>query len=135
MSICNMTIEAGARAGMIAPDQTTFDYLKSRPLSPKGELWDEAVKYWKTLKSDEDAHFDTQVKIDASEIIPTLTWGTTPQDVVQITGVVPSPEDYDDVQRKAGVVRSLEYMGLTPGVKMTDIKVRKNHIFQSGDHY
>ncbi|KLO18085.1 aconitase [Schizopora paradoxa] len=126
MSVCNMSIEAGARAGMVAPDEVTFEYLKSRPLAPKGEAWDRAEAYWRTLHSDEGAVFDKEVKIRAEDIIPTVTWGTSPQDVVPITGVVPDPSNIvDDPVRQASVQRSLEYMGLTPNVKMTDVKVDK----------
>ena len=125
MSMCNMSIEAGARAGMIAPDDITFDYIKGRPLAPKGELWDKALAYWKTLKSDEDAKFDVEVEICAEDIIPTVTWGTSPQDVVPITGVVPDPSNIADTTKKASVERSLKYMGLTPNTKMEDITVDK----------
>lgn len=115
MSICNMAIEAGARAGMIAPDETTFKYLKNRPLAPSGEQWDRAVEYWKTLASDKEALFDKTVVIDAKDIEPTVTWGTTPQDTQPIGGKVPDPNDYSDAQQRKGVERSLEYMGLVPG--------------------
>ncbi len=126
MSVCNMSIEAGARAGMVAPDEVTFEYLKSRPLAPKGEAWNRAEAYWRTLHSDEGAKFDKEVKIRAEDIIPTVTWGTSPQDVVPITGVVPDPAKIvDDPVRQASVQRSLEYMGLTPNTKMTDVKVDK----------
>jgi 3-isopropylmalate dehydratase len=125
MSICNMSIEAGARAGMIAPDEITFEYLKGRPLSPKGELWDKAVSYWKTLKSDPGASFDKIVEINAMDIIPTVTWGTSPQDALPINGLVPNPNDYSDPIQRSGVANSLEYMGLVPGTKLTDIKIDK----------
>lgn len=127
MSICNMSIEAGARAGMIAPDQITFDYLKGRPLAPKPDSneWKKAVSYWSSLRSDEGAKYDTEVFIDAKDISPTVSWGTSPQDVVPITGVVPSPDDFEDPNRKAGCERALEYMGLTAGTKMEDIVVDK----------
>jgi len=123
MSCCNMAIEGGARAGMIAPDQITFDYLKGRPLSPKGEDWDAAVAYWKTLKSDEDAHFDKIVKISSSDIIPTVSWGTSPQDVAPITGHVPNPDDATTEEGKAYIQRALTYMGLEPGQALQDVKI------------
>ncbi|EXJ80782.1 3-isopropylmalate dehydratase [Capronia epimyces CBS 606.96] len=127
MSICNMSIEAGARAGMIAPDQNTYDYLKGRPLAPKFDSneWKKAVNYWNSLKSDEGAKYDIEVFIDAKDISPTVSWGTSPQDVVPITGVVPGPEDFEDANKKASCKRALEYMGLTPGTKMEDIEVDK----------
>jgi 3-isopropylmalate/(R)-2-methylmalate dehydratase large subunit len=121
MTVCNMSIEGGARAGMIAPDEKTFAYLKDRPKSPKGAAWDAAVAYWKTLRSDEGAHFDREVVLDAAKLPPTLTWGTSPEDVVAITGVVPDPTKIQDENKRASMVRSLDYMGLTPGTKMTDI--------------
>ncbi|KGB74492.3 3-isopropylmalate dehydratase large subunit [Cryptococcus deuterogattii R265] len=125
MSICNMAIEAGARAGMIAPDEITFEYLKGRPLSPReGEEWDKAVEYWKTLKTDPGAKYDIEVEIKAEDIVPTLTWGTSPQDVVPITGVVPNPEDFPEAQR-GNIVRALEYMGLTSGTPMEKVKIDK----------
>ena len=125
MSMCNMSIEAGARAGMIAPDEVTFNYIKGRPLAPKGELWDKAEAYWRTLKSDEGAKFDVEVDIHAEDIIPTVTWGTSPQDVVPITGVVPDPSAITDSTKRSSVERSLKYMGLTPNTKMEDIVVDK----------
>ena len=125
MSVCNMSIEAGARAGMIAPDDVTFNYLRGRPLSPKGEAWDQAVTYWKTLKSDEGAKFDIEVNIPASDIIPTVTWGTSPQDVAPITGCVPDPSKISDPAKRASAERSLAYMGLTPNTPIQDIKIDK----------
>lgn len=125
MSMCNMSIEAGARAGMIAPDDVTFNYIKGRPLAPKGELWDRAVAYWKTLKSDEGAKFDREIDIRAEDIIPTVTWGTSPQDVVPITGVVPDPSTITDSTKRSTVERSLKYMGLTPNTRMEDIAIDK----------
>ncbi|KIW66955.1 3-isopropylmalate dehydratase, large subunit [Phialophora macrospora] len=127
MSICNMSIEAGARAGMIAPDQITFDYLKGRPLAPKVDSneWKKAIKYWSSLKSDEGAKYDLEVFIDAKDIAPTVSWGTSPQDVVPITGVVPGPDDFEDPNKKASCKRALEYIGLTAGTKMEDIEVDK----------
>ena len=125
MSMCNMSIEAGARAGMIAPDEVTFNYIKGRPLAPKGELWDKAEAYWRTLKSDEGAKFDIEVDIQGEDIVPTVTWGTSPQDVVPITGVVPDPSTIADSTKKSSVERSLKYMGLTPNTRMEDIVVDK----------
>ncbi|RMZ92524.1 hypothetical protein DV736_g247, partial [Chaetothyriales sp. CBS 134916] len=127
MSICNMSIEAGARAGMIAPDQITFDYLKGRPLAPKVDSteWKKAVNYWSSLRSDQGASYDIDVFVDAKDIAPTVTWGTSPQDVVAVTGVVPSPDDFKDSNKKASCKRALEYMGLTPGMRMEDIELDK----------
>ncbi len=125
MSICNMSIEAGARAGMIAPDEITFEYLSGRPLAPQGEEWNAAVAYWKTLKTDAGARYDIEVEIKAEDIAPTITWGTSPQDVVQITGVVPNPEEATDPIRKQGMERALKYMGLTPGTPMENVKIDK----------
>ena len=123
MTVCNMSIEAGARAGMIAPDETTFDYIQSRPRAPKGEMLEKAIAYWKTLKSDEGAHYDTVVTLDASELVPSVTWGSSPEDVVPVTGVVPDPEEIADETKRASKMRALEYMGLKAGTKMTDIKI------------
>lgn len=126
MSVCNMSIEAGARAGMVAPDDVTFNYLRGRPLAPKaGEEWDQAEAYWRTLTSDDGAKFDIEVNIRAQDIIPTLTWGTSPQDVVPITGSVPDPATFSDPIKRSGVERSLTYMGLTPNTRMEDITVDK----------
>jgi 3-isopropylmalate/(R)-2-methylmalate dehydratase large subunit len=125
MTMCNMSIEGGARAGMVAPDEITFAYIKGRPMAPKGADWDKAVSYWRTLPSDDGATYDKEVVIDAADIAPTVTWGTTPEDIVAITGSVPSPDDFADPNKRASVQRMLEYMGLTPGTKMTDIKVDK----------
>ena len=127
MSICNMSIEGGARAGMIAPDETTFNYLKGRPLAPKVDSpeWKKAVKYWSSLKTDDGAKFDEDVFIDAKDIIPTVSWGTSPQDVVPITGVVPNPEDFPTEPKRDSARRALEYMGLTPGTKMEDVELDK----------
>jgi len=127
MSMCNMSIEAGARAGMVAPDEITFEYLKGRPLAPKPgtEEWDRAVKYWTSLRTDEGAKFDVDVQIDAKDIIPTITWGTSPEDVIPITGSVPDPETFASEAKKAQGRRMLEYMGLTAGTKMEDIEVDK----------
>ena len=123
MTICNMSIEAGARAGLIAPDEKTIKYLKDRPMSPKKDNWNKAVEYWSKLKSDKDAKFDHEVKINGDEITPMVTWGTSPQDVVSVTGFVPDPEKENDEDKKASMNRSLDYMGLKPNTKMTDIKI------------
>ena len=125
MTVCNMTIEAGARAGLIAPDQKTFDYLKGKPKSPKDKNWDKALVFWKTLNSDKDAKFDKEVNINADEIEPLVTWGTSPQDVASITSNVPDPEKEKDEERKVAMYRSLEYMGLKPNFKISDIKIDK----------
>lgn len=127
MSICNMSIEGGARAGMIAPDEITFEYLKGRPLAPKygSDEWNRATSYWSSLKSDADAKFDIDVQLDGKDIIPTISWGTSPQDVVPINGVVPGPDDFEDENRKASCKRALEYMGLTAGTPMKEIPVDK----------
>jgi 3-isopropylmalate/(R)-2-methylmalate dehydratase large subunit len=125
MTICNMSIEAGARAGMIAPDQTTYQYLKGRPLAPKGADFDKAVKYWESLRSDVDAFYDKTIIINANEVAPQITWGTSPEDVLPITGIVPSPDDFTDAGKKVAVKRSLEYMGLVSGMALEDIKIDK----------
>ncbi len=125
MTICNMSIEGGARAGLIAPDDTTFDYLKGRPMAPKGALWETAVAYWRTLPSDAGARYDREVVLNAADIAPTVTWGTSPQDVVPITGAVPDPDALGDEGRAKAARRSLDYMGLEAGTKMTDIAVDK----------
>ena len=123
MTICNMTIEAGARAGLIAPDEKTIEYFKDRPMSPKGENWTKAISHWKKLFTDNDAKFDKEVVINAKDIEPLVTWGTSPQDVSPITGEVPDPEQEKDQDRKTAMYRSLEYMGLKPKMKISDIKV------------
>jgi 3-isopropylmalate/(R)-2-methylmalate dehydratase large subunit len=123
MTVCNMSIEAGARAGLIAPDDKTYDYLAGRPMAPAGEAWDQAVAYWRTLPSDEGATYDTEVVLDAADIAPQVTWGTSPQDVLPVTANVPDPESYDDPGRRAAVERSLAYMGLTPGQKLGDVSI------------
>jgi 3-isopropylmalate/(R)-2-methylmalate dehydratase large subunit len=125
MTICNMTIEGGARAGLIAPDDKTFAYLKGRPMAPQGENWDKAVAWWKTLPTDSDAQFDKEIFIDALDIAPSVTWGTSPQDVLPITGLVPNPDDEPDTNKRASMIRALDYMGLTAGTKLTDISVDK----------
>lgn len=123
MTICNMAIEAGARAGMVAPDQTTFDYLEGRPHAPVGADWDEAVAYWKTLPTDEGATFDAEVNLDADELEPFVTWGTNPGQGVSLSDVVPSPADFSDPNERAAAERALEYMDLTPGTKLKDVPV------------
>ena len=122
MTVCNMAIEGGARAGLIAPDQKTLDYVKGRPHSPKGEKWDKAVKFWKTLFSDPDAYFDKEIFLKAEDIAPVVTWGTSPEDVLPITDFVPSPDNFQGSKVEAAK-RSLEYMGLRPGQKLQDIEV------------
>jgi 3-isopropylmalate/(R)-2-methylmalate dehydratase large subunit len=121
MTVCNMSIEGGARAGMVAPDEITFAYLKDRPKAPKGAAWDMAMRYWETLKTDPGARFDSEVKLDAARLPPVVTWGTSPQDVVTIEGAVPDPEKVSDEGKRAKMQRALEYMGLTPGTKISDI--------------
>jgi len=123
MTVSNMTIEAGARAGLIAPDEKTFAFLKDRPMSPKGESWEQAVAYWKTLPSDPGAQYDKEVTLDVSEIVPQITWGTSPEDVIPITGAVPDPKTADNPDKRDSMQRALDYMGLTPGTKMTDVPV------------
>ena len=125
MTLCNMAIEAGARAGMVAVDDNTINYLKGRPFAPKPEQWDAAVAYWRTLVSDEGAEFDRVVTLDASEIQPQVTWGTSPEMVTTIDGAVPSPDDFTDPVKREGVARALQYMGLTPRTKMADIAIDK----------
>ena len=123
MTICNMSIEAGARAGLIAPDEKTIQYLKDKPMSPKKNDWDMAVEYWSKLHSDPDAKFDQQIEIQGDNISPMVTWGTSPQDVVTINGIVPDPEKEKDEDKKISMNRSLNYMGLKPNTKITDIKI------------
>ncbi|MBI1622125.1 3-isopropylmalate dehydratase large subunit [Aquamicrobium zhengzhouense] len=123
MTICNMSIEGGARAGLIAPDETTFAYVKDKPRAPKGEAWDAALAYWKTLHTDEGAHFDKVVVLDAAKLPPIVTWGSSPEDVTAITGVVPNPDEIEDENKRNSKKRALEYMGLEPGTKMTDISI------------
>ena len=123
MTVSNMTIEAGARAGLMAPDDKTFDYLKGRPMAPQGAQWDAAVAYWRTLQSDDGAVYDKEVRIDAADIAPQVTWGTSPEDVVPITGAVPDPQDAPTEAKRAAMRRSLDYMGLTPGTRMTDVSI------------
>jgi len=121
MTVCNMSVEAGARAGFIAPDERSFAYLKDRPRAPKGKLWDEAMRYWETLRSDEGAHFDREIRLDAAKLPPLVTWGTSPEQVVSVTGRVPRPQDIADENKRRAAVTSLDYMGLKGGEKITDI--------------
>ncbi|WP_081744974.1 3-isopropylmalate dehydratase large subunit, partial [Arthrobacter sp. H14] len=123
MTICNMSIEAGARAGLIAPDETTFEYLKGRPHAPEGEDWDAAVEYWKSLQTDDDAVFDAEIFLDANELEPFVTWGTNPGQGVSLSGSVPSPDDFADENDKASCERALTYMDLEAGTPMKDIRV------------
>src|SRR5690606_7095139 len=123
MTICNMSIEAGARAGMGAVDEKTIEYVKGRPFAPKGEDWERAVSYWQTLKSDDDAVFDQVVEIRAEDILPQVSWGTSPEMVVPVDATLPDPDAETDPVKKSGMQRAYEYMGLTPGMKVSDIKV------------
>ena len=124
LTVCNMSIEGGARVGLIAPDETTFAYLKGRPFAPKGEEWDQAVAYWRTLHTDPGARFDKLVVIDATTIEPTVTWGTSPEDTVPIGGVVPDPASFADLGKQKAARASLDYMGLTPGQRMDEVAVQ-----------
>ena len=127
LTVCNMSIEGGARAGLIAADELTFEYLKGRPYAPTGEDWDNAVAWWKSLTTDPGAKFDKSIVIDAADVQPTVTWGTSPEDVAPISGIVPSPDSFTDASKREAVQISLDYMGLKPGTKLTDIPVE--HIF------
>ncbi len=123
MTVCNMTIEGGARAGLIAPDEKTFEYIKGKPKAPSGAAYDMAVEYWKTLKSDEGAHFDKVIELDAANLPPIVSWGSSPEDVISVTGVVPNPADLEDETQRTSKQRALDYMGLTPGTPIQDIKL------------
>ena len=125
MTICNMSIEGGARAGLIQPDEKIFNYLKDRPMSPKKENWEKALDYWSKLKSDSDAKFDKEINLKGDEIAPMVTWGTSPEDVVSINGKIPNPENEKNIDKKNSINRSLSYMGLKPDVKVQDIKIDK----------
>jgi 3-isopropylmalate/(R)-2-methylmalate dehydratase large subunit len=125
MTVCNMSIEAGARAGLIAPDQKTFDYVRGRAMAPKAGAYEQAVEYWKTLTSDEGAHYDKVIELAAADITPHVTWGTSPQDVAPITARVPDPAEVEDEIKRDSLVRALTYMGLQPGVKLTDVTIDK----------
>jgi len=123
MTVCNMTIEGGARAGLIAPDEKTFAYIKDRPRAPKGEAWDRAVEYWKSLTTDEGAEYDRVVTLDAANLPPIVSWGSSPEDVIAVTGEVPNPDEIDNENKRSSKWRALKYMGLAPGMKMTDIEL------------
>ena len=123
MTICNMTIEGGARAGLIQPDQKIFDYLKNRPMSPKDKNWNKALEYWQTLKTDNEAKFDKEINLTADDIVPMVTWGTSPQDVAPIDGKVPNPKNESDIDKRNSIDRSLQYMGLKPDVPVKEIKI------------
>ena len=125
MTICNMTIEGGARAGLIQPDEKTFKYLENRPLSPKKDKWEKAQEYWSNLKSDNNCIFDKEIVLNGKDVVPQVTWGTSPQDVVPVNGSVPDPTKEKDSDRRIAMERSLDYMGLEPNTKMTDIKIDK----------
>lgn len=124
LTVCNMSIEGGARAGLIAPDEMTFAYVKGRPMAPTGEAWDKALAWWRSLATDPGARFDKSVVIQAAEVQPTVTWGTSPEDVVAIGGVVPAPESFADPSKQRAAQGSLDYMGLTPGTRMTDLEIQ-----------
>src|ERR687894_644203 len=125
MTVCNMTIEGGARAGIIAPDEKTYAYLKDKPKAPKGAAWDEAVRFWDTLHSEKGAHFDKEVRLDAANLPPIVSWGTSPEDVVSVSGIVPDPAGIADDNKRASKQRALDYMGLKPGMKITDITLNR----------
>ncbi|MEJ1159765.1 3-isopropylmalate dehydratase large subunit [Prosthecomicrobium sp. N25] len=125
MTVCNMSIEGGARAGLIAPDEKTFQYIMDKPKAPKGEALERALAYWKTLFSDEGAHFDKEIRLDAAALPPIVSWGTSPEDVVSVTGAVPNPDDIPDENKRTSKWRALDYMGLKPGTKITDIMLDK----------
>jgi 3-isopropylmalate/(R)-2-methylmalate dehydratase large subunit len=125
MTICNMTIEGGARAGLIQPDEKIFNYLKGRPMSPKNENWDKALNYWSNLKTDNDAEFDKEINLNGKDIIPMVTWGTSPEDVIPINGKIPNPENESNLDKKNSIIRSLKYMGLKPDTAVKDIKIDK----------
>jgi 3-isopropylmalate/(R)-2-methylmalate dehydratase large subunit len=123
MTVCNMSIEGGARAGLVAPDEKAYAFLKGRPKAPKGVDWDAAIRYWETLRSDDRAHFDHEIRLDAAKLPPIVTWGTSPEDVISVTGKVPDPADIEDEAKRLSKERALHYMGLTPGTRITDIRV------------
>jgi 3-isopropylmalate/(R)-2-methylmalate dehydratase large subunit len=123
MTVCNMSIEGGARAGLIAPDEKAFEFLKGRPKAPKGKAWDEAMRYWETLRTDDGAHFDREIRLDAAKLPPLVTWGTSPEQVVSVTGRVPIPSEIADENKRRAAERALEYMGLKGGEKITDIRI------------
>jgi len=123
MTLCNLTIEGGARAGLIAPDETTYAYMMGRPATPKGAAWEMALSSWKTLYSDPDAVWDREIHLDAGKIAPTVTWGTSPEDVVAVTGNVPAPESFASIDKRASAERALDYMGLTAGQPITEARI------------
>ncbi len=125
MTVCNMSIEGGARAGLVAPDEKTYAYIEGRPRAPKGKAWDMARAYWESLPSDEGAHFDSVIRLDGGNLPPLVTWGTSPEDVISVTGVVPDPDRIADENRRTAKHRALKYMGLTPGTKITDIRPQR----------
>ncbi|WP_019935962.1 3-isopropylmalate dehydratase large subunit [Oceanimonas smirnovii] len=125
MTICNMAIELGAKAGLVAPDQTTFDYLKNKPFAPEGEQWEQAVAYWQTLKSDQGAEFDAVVELNGADIAPQVTWGTNPGQVMPVNGTIPAPEDFDDAVERQSAVKALQYMDIPAGGKLTDVNIDK----------
>jgi 3-isopropylmalate/(R)-2-methylmalate dehydratase large subunit len=123
MTVCNMSIEGGARAGLVAPDEKAYEFLKGRPMAPTGEAWERAIRYWDTLRSDDDAHFDAEIRLDAARLPPIVTWGTSPEDVISVTGVVPDPAKIADEAKRLSKQRALDYMGLAPGTRITDIRL------------
>ena len=123
LTVCNMSIEGGARAGLIAPDETVFSYLKGRPYAPQGEAWDRAVEWWRSLRTDQGAVFDKSVVIDAADVEPTVSWGTSPEDVVAVGGSVPAPDSFADPSKQAAARKSLDYMGLEPGTPIADVRI------------
>ncbi|HVZ53324.1 MAG TPA: 3-isopropylmalate dehydratase large subunit [Pseudolabrys sp.] len=123
MTVCNMSVEGGAKAGFIAPDEKAYAFLKDRPKAPKGDAWDQAMRYWETLRSDDGAHFDREIRLDAAKLPPIVTWGTSPEQVISITGRVPVPAEIVDDNKRQAAIRSLDYMGLKGGEKITDIRI------------
>ena len=123
MTICNMSVEGGAKAGFIAPDDKAYAYLKDKPKAPKGKAWDDAMRYWETLQSDDGAHFDREIRLDAAKLPPLVTWGTSPEQVITVTGRVPVLSEISDEKKRVAAERSLGYMGLKGGEKITDIKL------------
>ena len=123
MTVCNMSVEGGAKAGFIAPDETAYAFLKGRPKAPQGDAWDQAMRYWETLRSDDGAHFDREIRLDAAKLPPIVTWGTSPEQVISISGRVPVPSEIADDNKRQAAIRSLDYMGLKGGEKITDIKI------------
>jgi 3-isopropylmalate/(R)-2-methylmalate dehydratase large subunit len=128
MTVCNMSIEAGARGGLIAPDDTTFEYLRGRPRSPKGGAWEAAVRYWRSLKSDDNATFDTEVKLSGSDIVPMVTWGTSPEQALPVTGAIPDPAAEQDSNKREGMLRALSYMDLKPGTPLREVRIDRAFI-------